>query len=174
MANQNLPSNHIHGKPVRPIETVYNGYRFRSRLEARWAVFLNALGLDYEYEKEGFETKYGRYLPDFWLPAQQSWLEIKPYPTDPTEYDDVAINKLGAILAVGQSGLLVEGQPLKYRAIEIIRMESHTRYLSGENTLDLSFPTNALYARTDWGYYKKIGLAAGAAMKARFEHGEKP
>lgn len=24
---------------IKPIETVYNGYRFRSRLEARWARF---------------------------------------------------------------------------------------------------------------------------------------
>ena len=25
-------------KELKPIETIYNGYRFRSRLEARWAV----------------------------------------------------------------------------------------------------------------------------------------
>lgn len=24
---------------IKPIETIYNGYHFRSRLEARWAVF---------------------------------------------------------------------------------------------------------------------------------------
>ena len=29
---------------LRPIETHYNGYRFRSRLEARWAVFFEAMG----------------------------------------------------------------------------------------------------------------------------------
>ena len=28
---------------IKAIETVYNGYRFRSRLEARWAVFFDAL-----------------------------------------------------------------------------------------------------------------------------------
>ena len=48
------------------IETEYNGYRFRSRLEARWAVFFDALGIDYEYEPEGYELPSGkRYLPDF-------------------------------------------------------------------------------------------------------------
>ncbi len=31
-------------------ETYYDGYRFRSRLEARWAVFFNNIGLEYEYE----------------------------------------------------------------------------------------------------------------------------
>jgi hypothetical protein len=64
---------------IRPIETVYNGYRFRSRLEARWAVFFNTLDVPYSYEPEGFELGEGiRYLPDFWLPDQRCWVEIKP------------------------------------------------------------------------------------------------
>ena len=40
---------------IKAIETEYDGHRFRSRLEARWAVFFNAIGLTYEYEIEGFE-----------------------------------------------------------------------------------------------------------------------
>lgn len=63
---------------IKAIETVYNGYRFRSRLEARWAVFFDALGVKYEYEKEGFDLgEAGKYLPDFWLPKQKCWVEIK-------------------------------------------------------------------------------------------------
>ena len=51
---------------IKPIETEYNGYRFRSRLEARWAVLFDALGVKYEYEPEGFELPSGKkYLPDF-------------------------------------------------------------------------------------------------------------
>ena len=51
---------------IKAIETEYNGYRFRSRLEARWAVFLDALGVKYEYEPDGFVLPSGRrYLPDF-------------------------------------------------------------------------------------------------------------
>lgn len=51
---------------LKPIETFYNGFRFRSRLEARWAVFFDALGVRYEYEPEGFELPNGKYyLPDF-------------------------------------------------------------------------------------------------------------
>lgn len=47
-------------------ETYYKGYRFRSRLEARWAVFFDALGVEYEYEPEGFQLPDGScYLPDF-------------------------------------------------------------------------------------------------------------
>ncbi len=39
---------------MKPIETEYKGYRFRSRLEARWAVFFDACGVDWEYEPEGY------------------------------------------------------------------------------------------------------------------------
>jgi hypothetical protein len=33
---------------IKTIETIYNGYRFRSRLEARWAVFFDAMGIKYD------------------------------------------------------------------------------------------------------------------------------
>lgn len=51
---------------IKPIETEYNGYKFRSRLEARWAVFFDAIEIPYEYEPEGYELKSGWYLPDFY------------------------------------------------------------------------------------------------------------
>ena len=35
---------------LKAIETEYKGYRFRSRLEARWAVFFDACGVKWEYE----------------------------------------------------------------------------------------------------------------------------
>jgi hypothetical protein len=63
---------------IKAIETSYKGYRFRSRLEARWAVFFDALGVEWEYEKEGYDLgDAGWYLPDFWLPRQGCWVEIK-------------------------------------------------------------------------------------------------
>lgn len=61
-----------------PIETVYRGCRFRSRLEARWAVFFDAAGIRWEYEPEGFALSSRAYLPDFWLPRSKAFLEIKP------------------------------------------------------------------------------------------------
>lgn len=64
---------------IKAIETRYKGYRFRSRLEARWAVFFDALGVAWEYEKEGFDLgEDGWYLPDFWVPSWRLWVEIKP------------------------------------------------------------------------------------------------
>lgn len=63
---------------IKAIETRYKGYNFRSRLEARYAVFFDALGLKWVYEKEGFDLgEYGLYLPDFWLPELKLWYEIK-------------------------------------------------------------------------------------------------
>lgn len=69
---------------MRAIETSYQGYRFRSRLEARWAVFLDSLGIEYWYEHEGCPLATGRgYLPDFYLPALGCWIEVKgPEPTE--------------------------------------------------------------------------------------------
>ena len=64
---------------IKAIETTYKGYRFRSRTEARWAVFFDALGIRWEYEKEGFDLgEAGWYLPDFWLPDINTWVEVKP------------------------------------------------------------------------------------------------
>lgn len=77
---------------IKPIETNYNGYRFRSRLEARWAVFFDVLGIEWEYEKEGYDLDGIKYLPDFWLPKYQYWFEIKGQ--DPTTEE---INKAKAL-----------------------------------------------------------------------------
>lgn len=66
---------------LQPIETRAYGHRFRSRLEARWAVFFTALGLRWEYEPEGFNIDGHRYLPDFRVLTPQglpTWYEIKP------------------------------------------------------------------------------------------------
>lgn len=61
----------------KPIETRYAGHRFRSRIEARWAIFFDTLDLRWEYEREGYTLDGDRYLPDFWLPELNLWAEIK-------------------------------------------------------------------------------------------------
>jgi hypothetical protein len=53
---------------MKAIETNYDGYRFRSRLEAKWAHFFNLAGVRYDYEIEGFVVNGKPYLPDFYLP----------------------------------------------------------------------------------------------------------
>lgn len=63
---------------IKPIETIFDGYKFRSRLEARWAVFFKDAGIPYEYEPEGITLDNGTgYLPDFYLPWFDCYVEIK-------------------------------------------------------------------------------------------------
>lgn len=66
---------------IQAIETHYAGHRFRSRLEARWAVFLDTLGIKWEYEPQGYlvgpEGGQTPYLPDFYLPKEKLWVEVK-------------------------------------------------------------------------------------------------
>ena len=55
---------------------------FRSRLEARWAVFFDAMGIRYHYENEGYQVSLPngeiiRYLPDFYLPDYNMFAEVK-------------------------------------------------------------------------------------------------
>jgi hypothetical protein len=53
---------------------------FRSRLEARWAIFWDVLKVKYEYEPEKFDLGEIKYIPDFWLPEIKKWVEIKGQP----------------------------------------------------------------------------------------------
>lgn len=71
---------------IQPIETRYAGHRFRSRTEARWAVFMDHLNVPWEYEPQGYVVDGTPYLPDFlvWPDTDLAfWLEIKgTFPTD--------------------------------------------------------------------------------------------
>ena len=70
--------------------TMYQGIRFRSRLEARWAIFFTELGIEWEFEKEAFDTKYGYYLPDFFLPELNKWFIVKGQVLESDERKKVA------------------------------------------------------------------------------------
>lgn len=60
------------------IDTTFNGYKFRSRLEARWAVFFETLEIEYIYEPQGYVLDDGtQYLPDFFLPDLETFAEVK-------------------------------------------------------------------------------------------------
>lgn len=80
-----VPENH---HIIAAIETRYAGCRFRSRLEARWAVAFDHMGIKWEYEPQCFEVtdrlnllggmdQTWGYLPDFWLPELELWVEVK-------------------------------------------------------------------------------------------------
>lgn len=68
---------------MKVIPTFYNGILFRSRTEARWAVYFDQMKIPYRYELEGFELSNGqKYLPDFYLPDHGVYAEVKPFPQD--------------------------------------------------------------------------------------------
>jgi DNA-dependent RNA polymerase auxiliary subunit epsilon len=74
-----------------PIPTMYAGYKFRSRTEARWAVFFDTLGIKYRYEIDGFNLDGARYLPDFWLSQQDCWIEVKGQKPTEQEHDKATL-----------------------------------------------------------------------------------
>ena len=94
---------------IKAIETPYRGIKFRSRLEARWAVFFDELKILYLYEAEGFDIDGVWYLPDFYLPAFDTYVEIKPS-------HDISMNELNKInkLAQYKSLFVVYGNPAPY------------------------------------------------------------
>ncbi|MGJ9384308.1 hypothetical protein [Salipaludibacillus sp. CF4.18] len=57
-------------------ETEYKGYKFRSRLEAQWAVFFETMNFAWEYIKPRNIEAKNIYLPDFYLPERKTWIEI--------------------------------------------------------------------------------------------------
>jgi hypothetical protein len=117
---------------LKPIETRYKGYRFRSRLEARWAVFFDALGIEWEYEKEGYDLgEAGWYLPDFWLPGEKLFVEVKPEDVDDGEVygkprELSTGSKQDVLVVIGTPGNNLDGVQFSCRA------KRQTVYLAGK------------------------------------------
>ena len=65
---------------IKAIETEYDGTIYRSRLEALWAAQLDALGIEYVYEPQGYDMNGVKYLPDFYLPKLDMFAEVKGMP----------------------------------------------------------------------------------------------
>ena len=151
---------------LKPIQTVYQGYRFRSRLEARWAVFLDAVDLQWEYEAEGYELDGLRYLPDFKVTRSDSsslWFEIKPKNID----EDEKFDRFSAAVRSPDSALLLSGTPFEY--VEYWGAPFFQSYLRLPATAGglMSGIRQAGEAKA----IAKIRSAALKAHQARFEHG---
>lgn len=152
---------------IKAIETRYKGYRFRSRLEARWAVFFDALGIEWKYEPEGFELSDGtRYLPDFWLPFRESphagagyWIEIKG--DAPTAEE---IRKARALaIESGHICIILAGEIGAHTCVSFERNGGISGAVASR-LVGIEF--------TRWADFEEITQAFLAARGARFEHGE--
>lgn len=95
-----------------PIETTYKGFIFRSRVEARWAVYFDEVGIKFHYEMEGYDLSevddtLGYYLPDFWLPQVKMWAEVKA-----ESFSDIEARKCAALAeSTGFPCLMLIGPP---------------------------------------------------------------
>ena len=61
--------------------TIYKGICFRSKLEARWAVVFDQLGIEWVYEPDTLSRDWVEmvyYRPDFYLPELGKYVEVKP------------------------------------------------------------------------------------------------
>lgn len=67
------------GKPtITAVPTSYRGTRFRSTLEADWAATFDSMGWYWQYEPSAVKLLNGElYRPDFCLPGQRVWCEVK-------------------------------------------------------------------------------------------------
>ena len=165
---------------LKAIETVYKGYRFRSRLEARWAVFFDTLGLKWDYEIEGFDLgEVGKYLPDFRVrypgrrPGEEEsyWVEIKPdCPLTPDVRHVVFAQEVGTLI-------LVFGVP-DARFYSAYDHDDHKHAWLDDTFLVWSSKGRPwwyasdtdlqIYCTEDPAYMRAVLAARGA----RFEHGE--
>lgn len=149
------------------IETEYRGHLFRSRLEARWAVAFDHLGVDWKYETEGYRVGYDErpYLPDFHLPVLGMWAEVKgdPLKLDKRLMDD-AVSLKGGLPGsdpYGDKNMLILGdippsdEPLAY----LHWMVSRTGYA----------PCESFCACADarWSQFTFQGVPAMALMELR-------
>lgn len=175
---------------LKAIETKYKGYRFRSRLEARWAVFFDALSVPWEYEKEGYLLEGTPYLPDFWLPRQQCHVEIKgqkPTPEELRKADLLCIaSERWVDILVGTPG---DHSVYAFRHYHTMPFVNNFLMAICDNCGSLCFGHFSLrkefYAHCytcGGGVYRQGKLerhprllaAFDAARSARFEHGEHP
>jgi hypothetical protein len=164
---------------IKAIETDYKGYRFRSRLEARWAVFFDALGLRWEYEPEGFELPSGRYLPDFFVrmpathgatkrhPGAGYWVEVKG--EDPTQRELTLLQQLS--VGTKHHAHLVVGPPDTTAPVWHCRNDGEAARVSSLTLPWLAFIAECSPVRPSvfWSSYEE---ALAAARGARFEFGE--
>ena len=93
---------------IKAIPTQFDGYQFRSRTEARWAVFLWLIVARYVYEPEGYILPSGVcYLPDFFLPEMDLYIEVKG--VEPT--NDELDKAKGLAVGLKKDVLIVQGPP---------------------------------------------------------------
>lgn len=155
---------------INAIQTRYKGYRFRSRLEARWAIYFDTLGIAWEYEVEGFNLNGEFYLPDFWLKTVNMWAEVKPGP-----FDRHARHLVDALAShTGAEVLMLDGTP-EVKVYDSVLPEGGTMPYLLSNYHNYPQTDHRFYCWPDESEVRQPDSIAAveAARSARFEHGER-
>jgi hypothetical protein len=152
---------------IEPIETRYMGRRFRSRCEARYGVLMQALGLRWDYEWEGYALANGVwYLPDFWLSDLEVYVEVKGCAA---QFQAPEMEKAKGLVQLKGFPVCVVLGPPALTSAEFGGMVYHTSRPGGDVRTELlaASPYGPLaWARGDSAVYQQ---AAEAALSARFE-----
>lgn len=177
--------------PSKAIPTFYRGCRFRSRLEARWAVFFDRIGVEWRYEPQGYFLKQRPYLPDFFIPKWEMFVEIKPHLL---REDSIELcTQLAA--ETSRTVMLLQGDPYpgehritldsindqtgasyefgtcrRCDAIWLVGVGEFEGFAGAVEKCDCK--GDRLPLTGDWA--KRTYAALIAARSARFEHGENP
>lgn len=152
------------------IETTYKGYRFRSRLEARWAVFFDALEIPWEYEVQGYSTPLGNYLPDFVL-WRTSYAEVKP--ADGLRLSPTALGKMRSFVnSTGLSLILLDGMP-ECVCYAVLRTDNQAEWIDLGASATKGQPCSYCQGQQSptVAFDGRIRDAVNAARSARFEYG---
>ena len=84
---------------IRARPTVYRGTQMRSRLEARFARYLDMTNADWVYEPRAYASEDGDYLPDFEIIQRGHHVFIEVKPTSDADVLEVAMRKMERIWA---------------------------------------------------------------------------
>ena len=175
-------------------------YDFRSRSEAKWAVFFDAAGIDFVYEPEGYNDKEGwAYLPDFYLPDLNMVVEVK---LSEKELDDESRDELVRFMTthdkkvmVGYGNMNFQLCYVKYGKLELTPRDNSFLamcescghlwfgHLLDKESTKCSACGHPYSAAVLWGHFplflkdamvdQRFLRAVKKALSARFEHGEK-
>lgn len=172
---------------IKAIETLYKGHRFRSRLEARWAVFFEAAGIKWIYEQEGFVINGKPYLPDFYLPGL-GYFEVKGRYEYDVQLMQQFANEIGEPLFItfeeipipecGKGYLntfvpesyLSAGEPMYWGYSDMFLECGECGKISVQNEVYDSIKGNCCQGSREMS----IEHALVIAREARFERGERP
>lgn len=110
------------------LPTYYGGVKFKSALEARWAMYFDEINVAWRYEDEGYALPSGPYLPDFWLPVAGMHAEVKP----DTGFSLLEVTRCRELATMtGHPTVLLDGPP-RATSFYLVTSNKHTEVVGDD------------------------------------------